>query len=150
MSFEPVGENTILGGIIVPKVGVVLAELRNVRVKDGKLYDFYNTPDGERKVYYTYNDASRFIEECDHRVYVPGDFSKSFDLASEYEKTPPGYWLTGRNCMWLGLEVLQSSTSGETYDKIDRYLWNKNILHTQRNTLRPNWAKHDVNRLFGN
>lgn len=134
MSYQPVGTNSILG-IKVPNVGVVFCELKNIKfADDGKSILSAN---------YTYKGTKATVKgnvsAYDSQVYIKGDFTKSCDMASKYEKNPPGYWLTSSNCAWLAIKVLQASTKGKTYRKLDSILWYDDFLFgKRRNTIIPN------------
>ncbi|MDR1688074.1 MAG: hypothetical protein LBS21_05625, partial [Clostridiales bacterium] len=115
---------------------------------------YYNGEKVDGEFIYDYRQISIY----DSQVYINGDFSKSYDKALGYSMDYPFYWLTAVNCSWLALFVLQESTTGDTYDKLENYLWylkiNRNavwptpIVTKEIRTIIPNWSIEDINWLF--
>lgn len=132
----------------IPLVGVIFSKLQNVEFTDNIIdlnsakytYDWYT---------YTVNNPNSTYR---HQVYLAGDFSISMNLAEKYKGNPPSYWLTGRNCAWLALEVLQQSTTGKVYDRIESKLWYyvENPLDKckVRSLLIPNTLHGEIKNLF--
>ena len=153
MSFEPVGNQQAFGkSTPIPIVGVVFTKLQSIEWNEGGNFMTKGNYDYRKDIGKEYFQIIDCIAKYDSQVYIEGDFTKSIAKATEYEKNPPGYFLTGRNCAWLGLEVLQTSTSGDTYKRIDNYLWNKvtfTDIHTARKIIVPNVAKNNIGELFG-
>ena len=169
MSFEP-----LYGG--VTDIRAHLFELRDIEWNDSKNMitnaNFYRlTLAGQDIVTNYYNSTfdsktrthvhDRTISIYDSQVYITGDFSKSYDMAQVYNSNAPNYNLIGRNCSWLALEVLQASTMGDTWDRLERYLWQpffQGVSYTPgkgywgpqlRRVIIPNNSVDHINRLFG-
>ena len=80
--------------MIVPNIGVVFAELTNIQFGDDEKSILSAS--------YVYENQKAIVKgnssNYDKQLYIEGDFTNSWNEASNYEKNPPGYWLTGRNC----------------------------------------------------
>ena len=76
-------------------------------------------------------------------LYIPGNFTKSYNKIVSYKSNPPIYNVLFNNCAHLSLIFLQQSTSGNQWVRIQSV-----IGGVIRNVLVPNTVYYQIPGLF--
>ena len=97
--------------------------------KNGQTYKFITDS------YVKYKDKTFSLSKYKSWHEIPGDFSKSYNQILKYKDDPPVYNILDRNCAWLALYILQRSTSGSIYTKIEK------VLYTETYVSKTGWIK---------
>ena len=59
-------------------------------------------------------------------------------------------WLTGRNCAWLAISVLQETANEETSQKLDNIFWIRTPYYITRRTIIPRFSLDAVESAMQN
>jgi hypothetical protein len=112
----------------------------NFYIEDGKLVVTKNSYTKNEQKYNSEADKRYILDRYfdnsnDTQIYIEGDFTKSLREALNYTENQPSYSLTGTNCAWLALDILQTSyaSDSQTYKDINNLLWKTSTSHVPNN-----------------